>query len=170
MTLAALRGEKYQAEANRAFSMMLRRAGEWARAERVWLEMVRRRQLGAWPLTELAKYYEHRAGRLHDALQMTETALAIADTGNPRGALSPQAAAHTETGGKRMNIMAEFLGRKAYNTHLKGNAYLDKKMFKEAEEKHAEALEAYAKAMGGRGREPQAPDGLRGAFDAQVPV
>ena len=46
-----------------------------------------------------------------------------------------------------MNIMAEFLGRKAYNTHLKGNAYLDKKMFKEAEEKHAEALEAYAKAM-----------------------
>ncbi len=45
-----------------------------------------------------------------------------------------------------MNIMAEFLGRKAYNTHLKGNAYLDKKMFKEAEEKHKEALEAYAKA------------------------
>jgi uncharacterized protein YprB with RNaseH-like and TPR domain len=78
-TIAALRGEKYQAEANRAFSTMLRRAGEWARAERVWLEMLRRRQLGAWPLIELAKYYEHRAGRLPDALQMTETALAIAD-------------------------------------------------------------------------------------------
>jgi hypothetical protein len=58
---------------------MLRRAGEWPRAERVWLEMLRRRQLGAWPLIELAKYYEHRAGRLADALQMTETALAIAD-------------------------------------------------------------------------------------------
>ena len=53
-TIAALRGEKYQAEANRAFSVMLRRAGEWARAERVWLEMLRRRQLGAWPLIELA--------------------------------------------------------------------------------------------------------------------
>ena len=77
-TIAALRGEKYQAEANRAFSVMLRRAGEWARAERVWLEMLRRRQLGEWPLIELAKYYEHRAGRLWDALQMTETALAIA--------------------------------------------------------------------------------------------
>ncbi len=45
-----------------------------------------------------------------------------------------------------MNIMAEFLGRKAYNVHLKGNALLDKKMFKEAEEKHLEALEAYKKA------------------------
>ena len=77
-SIAALRGEKYQAEANRAFSVMLRRAGEWARAERVWLEMLRRRQLGAWPLIELAKYYEHRVGRLWDALQMTETALAIA--------------------------------------------------------------------------------------------
>ena len=78
-SIAALRGEKYQAEANRAFSMMLRRAGEWARAERVWLEMLRRRQMGAWPLIELAKFYEHRAGRLEDALGMTETALAIAD-------------------------------------------------------------------------------------------
>lgn len=74
-TIAALRGEKHAAEANRAFSLMLRRAGEWSRAERVWLEMVRRRQLGAWPMIELAKYYEHRAGRLPDALFMTERAL-----------------------------------------------------------------------------------------------
>ncbi len=81
-SIAALRGEKYQAEANRAFSMMLRRAGEWARAERVWLEMVKRKQLGTWPLTELAKYYEHRAARLGDALQMTEIALAIANEEN----------------------------------------------------------------------------------------
>jgi len=79
LTLAALRGEKYQAEANRAFSIMLRRAGEWARAERVWLEMLKRKQLGAWPLIELAKYYEHRAGRLSDALKMTETAFMVAD-------------------------------------------------------------------------------------------
>jgi len=78
-TIAALRGEKYEAEANRAFSTMLRRAGEWARAERVWLEMLRRRQLGAWPMIELAKYYEHRAGRLKDALHMTETAIMVAD-------------------------------------------------------------------------------------------
>ena len=78
-TIAALRGERYQAEANRAFSTMLRRAGEWARAERVWLEMARRKQLGAWPLVELSKYYEHRAGRLSDALKMTQIALALAE-------------------------------------------------------------------------------------------
>ena len=78
-TIAALRGAKYQAEANRAFSVMLRRAGEWARAERVWLEMVKRRQLNAWPHTELSKYYEHRAGRLQDALRMAETARTVAD-------------------------------------------------------------------------------------------
>lgn len=85
-TIAALRGERYAAEANRAFSLMLKRAGEWPRAERVWLDMARHRQLGAWPLIELAKYYEHRAARLSDALQMTETALAIAD-GEVREAL-----------------------------------------------------------------------------------
>jgi len=45
-----------------------------------------------------------------------------------------------------MNIMAELQGRKAYNIHLKGNALLEKKMFKEAAEKHREALEAYEKA------------------------
>jgi uncharacterized protein YprB with RNaseH-like and TPR domain len=78
-TIAALRGAKYQAEANRAFSLMLKRAGEWARAERVWLEMVKRKQLGPWPLVELAKYFEHRAGRLEIALQMAETARAVAD-------------------------------------------------------------------------------------------
>lgn len=78
-TIAALRGAKYQAEANRAFSVMLKRAGEWARAEHVWLEMVKRRQMGVWALIELAKFYEHRAGRLEDALQMAETARAVAD-------------------------------------------------------------------------------------------
>lgn len=87
-TLAALRGEKYQAEASRALSLMLRRAGEWARAERVWLEMQRRRQLGVWPLIELAKYYEHRAGRLRDALCLTELALAASSDGAEREALS----------------------------------------------------------------------------------
>jgi len=78
-SIAALRGERYAAEANRAFSTMLRRAGEWSKAERVWLEMVRRKQLGAWPLIELAKYYEHRAGRLYEAMEMTRAALAIED-------------------------------------------------------------------------------------------
>jgi tetratricopeptide (TPR) repeat protein len=46
-----------------------------------------------------------------------------------------------------MNIMAEFLGRKAYNIHLKGNALLDKKMYKEAEAQHLEALQVYQKAL-----------------------
>lgn len=46
-----------------------------------------------------------------------------------------------------MNLKAEFMGRKAYNTHLKGNALLDKKMYKEAEEKHREALEIYRQAV-----------------------
>ncbi len=82
-TIAALRGERYQAEANRAFSLMLRRAGEWARAERVWLEMLKRGQLGAWPLIEWPSSYEHRAGRLKDALEMTETAIAGRGHGYP---------------------------------------------------------------------------------------
>lgn len=46
-----------------------------------------------------------------------------------------------------MNIKAEFLGRKAYGIHLKGNALLEKKLFREAESKHAEALDAYEKAV-----------------------
>jgi len=74
-TVAQRRGARYAAEANRAFSLMLKRAGEWSRAERVWLEMTRRAQLLPWPMIELAKYYEHRAGRLADALRMTEAAL-----------------------------------------------------------------------------------------------
>ena len=54
-----------------------------------------------------------------------------------------------------MNIMAEFLGRKAYNIHLKGNALLEKKLFKEAELKHAEALEAYEKAAAAGDENPR---------------
>jgi tetratricopeptide (TPR) repeat protein len=54
-----------------------------------------------------------------------------------------------------MNIMAEFLGRKAYNIHLKGNALLEKKLFKEAEAKHAEALAAYEKAVAAGDQNPR---------------
>jgi tetratricopeptide (TPR) repeat protein len=45
-----------------------------------------------------------------------------------------------------MNIKAELLGRKAYNIHLRGNSLLDAKKYREAEIKHAEALEAYQAA------------------------
>jgi tetratricopeptide (TPR) repeat protein len=45
-----------------------------------------------------------------------------------------------------MNIKAELMGRKAYNIHLKGNSLSDAKKYKEAEEKHAEALKMYAEA------------------------
>ena len=54
-----------------------------------------------------------------------------------------------------MNIMAEFLGRKAYNIHLKGNAMLEKKLFKEAEAKHAEAIAAYEKAVAAGDENPK---------------
>ena len=45
-----------------------------------------------------------------------------------------------------MNIRTELLGRRAYNIHLKGNSLSDAKKYKEAEEKHAQALAAYARA------------------------
>ena len=54
-----------------------------------------------------------------------------------------------------MNIKAEIMGRKAYNLHLKGNAYLEKKMFREAEEKHAEALKAYEEAEAAGDQDPK---------------
>ncbi len=54
-----------------------------------------------------------------------------------------------------MSIMAEFLGRKAYNIHLKGNALLERKLFKEAEQKHAEALQAYEKAAAAGDENPR---------------
>jgi len=54
-----------------------------------------------------------------------------------------------------MNIMAELQGRKAYNIHLKGNALLEKKMFKEAEAKHREALEAYERAEAAGNNNPR---------------
>lgn len=73
--ISALRGERYAAEANRAYAVMLRRDGDWARAEEVYLTMARRAQLGAWPLIELAKLYEHRHKDCPKALVMADRAL-----------------------------------------------------------------------------------------------
>lgn len=73
-SIVALRGEKYAAEANRELSLMLRRAGNDQGAERIWLDMVKRRQLGAWPMIELAKLYEHRLRDPRNALKWVERA------------------------------------------------------------------------------------------------
>ena len=78
--ITALRGERYAAEANRELSLMLRRAGDEAQAERVWKEMASRRQLGAWPMIELSKLYEHRRRDLRAALEWAERAYRLEET------------------------------------------------------------------------------------------
>ena len=74
--------------ANRNLSLMLRRDGERAEAEKIWLDMVRRGQMGAFPYIELAKVREHRDRNYREALSYTERALEITDDDKERAALS----------------------------------------------------------------------------------
>lgn len=74
-TLEALKNRKFAQEANWAASLIHRRRGEWELAEAAWREMVKRRQLADKPLTELAKYYEHRRRDYEKAMEYTEMAL-----------------------------------------------------------------------------------------------
>lgn len=63
--------------ANRNLSLLLRRSGEKSEAEKVWQEMVRRRQMGAFPYVELAKLREHRDRNYEEALHFSERALEL---------------------------------------------------------------------------------------------
>lgn len=63
--------------ANRNLSLLLRRSGEKNEAEQVWLEMIRRRHMGAFPYVELAKLREHRDRDYGEALALSERAIAL---------------------------------------------------------------------------------------------
>lgn len=54
------------------------RGGEIEESVCIWLSMVERREGGIEPMVELAKYYEHRAGDLREALRWTEKAILTA--------------------------------------------------------------------------------------------
>ena len=73
--------------ANRNLSLMLRRDGEKAEAEKIWLDMIRRGQMGAFPYTELAKAREHRDRNYQEALSYTERALELTEDEKERAAL-----------------------------------------------------------------------------------
>lgn len=59
-TLAALSGERIAGSANWRLYALSRRSGDWAGAEDVLLQMLRRRQMPGAVCVELAKLYEHR--------------------------------------------------------------------------------------------------------------
>lgn len=65
--------------ANRNLSLMLRRGGDRMGAEKVWREMIRRGQMGAFPYVELAKALEHRDGQYEAALELVERAMPLTD-------------------------------------------------------------------------------------------
>lgn len=73
--------------ANRNLSLLLRRDGEGAEAERIWLDMIRRRQMGIFPYIELAKAREHRDRNYEEALAYTERALELTIDEKERDAL-----------------------------------------------------------------------------------
>lgn len=89
----ALQKAKHDEEARRCYRLIpsggfhaqgqLHLAGSWKRsgqkdeAVSVWREMIRRREGGAQPYVELAKYYEHTARDIPEALRMTRMATAM---------------------------------------------------------------------------------------------
>ena len=77
-TMTRLRERHVAGSANQRLSLMLRAGQDWSAAERVWREMIDRRQMGMFPYVELAKLYEHRAGDPVEALRLTEAALELA--------------------------------------------------------------------------------------------
>ncbi len=86
-SIAQLNEARIAPLANRNLSLLLRRAGDRPEAERVWQEMIRRRQMGAFPYVELAKLREHRDRDPAEALRLTEAALPLAEEPAEREAL-----------------------------------------------------------------------------------
>ena len=60
-----------------ALAVSYRRGGDQEEAAAVWREMIARRQGGARPYIELAKWEEHACGNPEEALALTEKALAL---------------------------------------------------------------------------------------------
>jgi len=74
---ALARPGKMGTEASRALAVSYRRGGDREEAARVWREMIARRQGGAEPYIELAKYEEHVQRNPAEALRLTEQALSL---------------------------------------------------------------------------------------------
>ena len=87
-SLSRLGETKCAPMANRNLSLMLRRDGEKDEAEKIWLEMIRRGQMGAFPYVELAKLREHRDRNWEEALSYTERALKLTEDEKERAALT----------------------------------------------------------------------------------
>ena len=68
---------KMSGEAGMALGHSWRRTGHPEEAERIWRDMIDRRQGGAAPYIELAKALEHRKRDPAGALEMTERAMAL---------------------------------------------------------------------------------------------
>ena len=68
-TLAALSGERIAGSANWRLYALCRRSGDWAGAEDVLIQMLRRRQMPGTVCVELAKLCEHRRKDYSRALE-----------------------------------------------------------------------------------------------------
>ena len=77
-TMTRLRERHAAGDANQRLSLILRGERDYDEAERVWREMIARRQEGIFPYVELAKLYEHHRDNPREALALTERALAMA--------------------------------------------------------------------------------------------
>jgi hypothetical protein len=64
-------------EASRALAVSYRRSGDREEAAGIWREMIARRQGGAEPYIELAKYEEHVRRNPEAALALTEKAFLL---------------------------------------------------------------------------------------------
>ena len=78
-SISALHAERFAGHANRHLYQLYRREGNWSEAVRILETMVMRRQLGAYPHVELAKYAEHKQRNLPEALLHAEKALKLAN-------------------------------------------------------------------------------------------
>lgn len=88
--------------ANRNLSVLLRREGDQAGAQKVWREMIRRGQMGVFPYVELAKALEHREGNLKEALLITRRAEALAQDDREKNQLKA----------REMRLLRKIDGRK----------------------------------------------------------
>ena len=74
----AFSGESpFRQEARRNLSLAWKREGKWDQASVLWKEMATDRPLDTFPLTELAKWYEHRVGDLVSARELVKRALGL---------------------------------------------------------------------------------------------
>jgi len=78
------------ASARAALARLAKREGDFARAASLWLEMRGMTREGLEAYVELAKYYEHRARRPEQAVQLLDEALAALRSARSVGTVSPE--------------------------------------------------------------------------------